>query len=140
MPDPTRPATDRPAARPSTCPLERFRHQRTVLLTTVRRDGRGGDAREHRPGRRPRRRALVEHVGEAKRLRRDPHATIASSTVRGRPTGEALDVTLRLLTGDEDRSAGRALRGKHPVRHGVLVPLVHPVNGLETVHYAVRPA
>ena len=138
----TRPASDRPEPRAGGHPFEGFRHQRTVLLTTFRRDG--------DPVGTPVSIALVgDHAvvrswstsGKARRLRRDPHATIAPSTVRGRPTGAAVDVTLRLLDGgDEDDAARRALRRKHPVLHGVLVPLAHRVKGLRTVHYAVTPA
>ena len=131
----------RPRPGPAPNPLERLRRQRTVLLSTFRRDG--------TPVGTPVSIALVgDHAvvrswstaGKAKRLRRDPHATVAPSTARGRPTGPALDVTLRLLDGTDDDAARAALRRKHPVLHGVLVPAMHRLKGLRTVHYAVTPS
>jgi|RhiMethySRZTD1v2_1073278.scaffolds.fasta_scaffold00408_2 uncharacterized protein len=134
-----RPERPRPTSEPN--PFERLRRQRTVVLTTFRRDG--------TPVGTPVSIALVgDHAvvrswstsGKAKRLRRDPHATIAPSTVRGRPTGEAVDVRLRLLDGADDAAARAALRRKHPVLHGLLVPAMHRLKGLHTVHYAVAPS
>jgi uncharacterized protein len=122
-------------------PLARFRDQRTVLLTTYRRNGEevatpvsivvDGD------------RAFVRTwstAGKAKRLRRDPHARIAPSTVRGRPTGEPVDVELHPATPADTERARALLRRKHPVLHGALVPLLHRLKGHETVHYAARVA
>jgi PPOX class probable F420-dependent enzyme len=119
--------------------LARFRDQRTVLLTTFRRNGEGvgtpvsivvdGD------------RAFVRSwttAGKAKRLRRDPHARIAPSTARGRPTGDPIEAELHpAAPADADR-ARALLRRKHPVMHGVLVPLAHRLKRYETVHYEVR--
>jgi hypothetical protein len=40
-----------------------------------------------------------------------------------------------LLTGAEADRARRLLARKHPVLHGVLVPLYHKVKGLTTLFY-----
>lgn len=119
--------------------LARFRHQRTVLLTTFRRSGEGVDTPvnivvdgDH---------AFIRSwstAGKAKRLRRDPHARIAPSTVRGRPTGEPVDAELRPATPEEDGRARSLLRRKHPLLQGVLVPIAHRLMRYETVHYEVR--
>jgi PPOX class probable F420-dependent enzyme len=119
--------------------LARFRDQRTVLLTTFRRNGEGvgtpvsmvvdGDHGYVRSW---------TTAGKAKRLRRDPHARIAPSTVRGRPTGDPIDAELRPARAEDVDRARELLRRKHPVMHGVLVPLAHRLKGYETVHYEVR--
>ncbi|MFC4003534.1 PPOX class F420-dependent oxidoreductase [Prauserella oleivorans] len=111
-----------PATTPTLAP---FLRQRTVLLTTFRKDGtRGatpvsivvdGD------------RAYVrsfERALKTRRLRRDPRVEVAPCTRRGTTTGPAVAGTARLLHGAEDRHAARLLRRKYPVLH-TLVPLLH---------------
>lgn len=119
-------------------PFARFANQRTVLLTTFRRDG--------RPVGTPVSIALVgdhavfrtyDRAWKARRLARTPRVTIAPSTVRGAPTGPALEAVARRLNGQEARAAARALRRKHPLLHGVLVPLAHRLKGYTTLHYRV---
>src|SRR6187402_3319136 len=87
-----------------------FARQRTVLLTTFRRDGTPvgtpvsiaveGDRAFFR---------TYDRAWKAKRLRRNPDVTIAPSTVRGKPTGPAIHARARLLNGDEAQHAARAL-------------------------------
>jgi PPOX class probable F420-dependent enzyme len=120
--------------------LERFRDQRTVLLTTFRRNGEGvgtpvnivvdGDRGFFR---------TWSTAGKAKRLRHDSHVRLAPSTMRGRPTGETIDAEAHRATPDGDERARSLLRRKHPMLQGVLVPLSHRLLRYETVHYEVRP-
>jgi PPOX class probable F420-dependent enzyme len=106
--------------------LEPFVRQKTVLLTSYRRDGTpvgtplsvavDGD------------RAFVrsyERAGKTRRLRNNPQVEIAPSTTRGRPTGPALRARARRLDGAEARRAASLLRRKHPFLHGILVPSTH---------------
>jgi PPOX class probable F420-dependent enzyme len=117
-----------------------FVRQKTVLLTTYRRDGRPVGTPVH----------LVvvgdraffrtwDQAWKFKRLRNNPEVTIAPSTARGKPTGPAIRARTRLLTGEEAASAARALRSKYPFVHGVVVPLYHRLNGLTTVHFELTP-
>ncbi len=112
-----------------------FARQRTVLLTTFRRDG--------TPVRTPVSvavdgdRAFIrswDTAGKVKRIRTDPHVTIAPCTTSGRPTGPPVPARARLLTGEESARAGRLLAGKYSLLHGLLVPLVHRLRGNTTTH------
>lgn len=78
-------------------------------------------------------------AGKAKRLRRDPHLSIAPSTVRGTPTGASVAATARLLGPDEEGPVRAALAKKHAVMHGLLVPFVHRLRHQQTVHYELTP-
>jgi PPOX class probable F420-dependent enzyme len=81
-------------------------------------------------------------AGKTRRLGRNPAAEVAPSTVTGRPTGAAIRGTARLLDGAEAREAARLLRRKHPLLHGVLVPLTHRVGRRRTgrtVYFALKP-
>jgi uncharacterized protein len=120
--------------------LDRLEPAWAVLLTSYRRDGTpvatpvslavDGD------------RGFVRSPGTAwkvKRIRRDPRVEIAPCTPRGRPTGPALPALARRLDGDEARRAARALRRRHPVLQGVLVPLAHRLLRCGTAHFEIRP-
>lgn len=74
---------------------------------------------------------------KVKRLRHDPRVEVAPSTFRGKATGEALTGTARLLSGDEDSVARRAIEKKYRVMQGVLVPLAHRLTRQRTLHYEV---
>ncbi|MER7198272.1 PPOX class F420-dependent enzyme [Streptomyces sp. CB01635] len=115
--------------------------QYTVLLTSHKKDGTGvgtpvnlvveGDH------------AYFRTYGKAwkvKRLRRNPEVEIAPSTLRGAPTGPEFKARVRLLDegGEEAKHAAKLLRHKHPVMHGVAVPLAHKVQRDRTLHYEVR--
>ena len=123
--------------------LAPFVRQKTVALTTYRRDGTpvatpvsiavDGD------------RAFVrsfEKAGKTRRLRNNPAAEVAPSTARGKPTGPPIRAELRRLDGAEYRHAARLLVRKHPLLHGILVPLTHRVGRAKTgrtVHFALTP-
>lgn len=117
--------------------------QKTVVLTTYKRDGTPvptavsiavvGD------------RAYVrsfEKAWKTVRLRNDSRATVAPSTALGKPTGAAVEAVARRLSGAEYDAASRALVRKHPMLHGVLVPLTHRFGRRKmgrTVHFELTP-
>jgi hypothetical protein len=122
--------------------LARFIKQKTVLLTSYKRDGTAvgtpvnivveGDH------------AYIRTFGtawKAKRMRNNPEVEIAPSTLRGKPTGRPLKAQARLLDADSDenRHAAAQIRHKYPVLHGVLVPLAHRLKRDRTLHYELRP-
>ena len=120
--------------------LAPFVRQQTVLLTTFRRDGTPvgtlvGIA------------VVGDHASvptwdtawEPRRIRHNPQMEAAPATWRGKPTGPALRARARLRTGSEAVAAGRALARKHPLLHGLLVPLTHRLLRSTTVHLEVRP-
>jgi PPOX class probable F420-dependent enzyme len=106
--------------------LARFTRQKTILLTSYRRDGTpvgapvsivvdGDHAFVRSPG----------NGGKVKRIRRNPIVQIAPSTAWGRPTGPALQMRAHLVQGEEFRRAGRLLARKYPMLQGAFVPLAH---------------
>jgi len=124
--------------------LAPFARQKTVLLTTYKRDGTpvgtplsiavAGDLAYLRS---------FEKAWKTRRLARNPDAIVTPSTQRGRPTGPGLPATIRRLDGAEDRTARRALARKYPFLHGVLVPLMHRLGRARTgrtVHFVLTPA
>ena len=121
-----------------------FVRQKTAVLTTFKRDGTAvptalsiAVAGE---------RAYVrsfERAWKTVRIRNNPRVTVAPSTALGKPTGPAIEATARRLTGREYATASRALRRKHPMLHGVLVPLMHRLGRRRTgrtVHFELTPA
>ena len=123
--------------------LTRFARQKTVLVTTYRQDGRpvgtpvslavDGDHADLRS---------FEQAGKTRRLHHNPRVEVAPSTARSRPTGPGIQATARRLEGAESRRAARLLAAKHPLLHGVLVPLTHRLGRAktgETVHFQLTP-
>jgi PPOX class probable F420-dependent enzyme len=51
--------------------------------------------------------------GKVKRLRRDPRMLLAPCTVRGRPLGAPLEASARVLSGEEELAAERALAERY---------------------------
>jgi PPOX class probable F420-dependent enzyme len=113
--------------------LAPFVRQKTVLLTSYRRDGRpvgtpvsiavDGD------------RAVVrsfEKAWKSRRIRNNPRVAVAPSTARGTATGPAVLATARRLEGAEAGHAARLLARKHPFLHGLLVPLTHRAGRAKT--------
>jgi uncharacterized protein len=112
-----------------------FVDQRTIVLTTYRRDG----TRVATPvsivvdGSR----AFIrtwDTAGKFKRIRNNPNVTIAPSTFRGQVTGPAIHLRATVLTGKQADTASRALARKYPLLHGIIVPLMHRVRGNTTMH------
>jgi hypothetical protein len=117
---------------------DELRDQRTVLLTTYRRDDSPvgtpvnvavGDGHAYF--------RTWDTSGKARRLARQPKVAVAPSTPRGKQTGRTITGTARRLTGDESRAAGKLIDRKYPILQGILVHLAHRVRRMNTVHYEV---
>ncbi len=120
--------------------LEPFVRQRTVPLTTFRRDGTpiGAPVSIAVDGDR----AFVrtyDTAGKLKRIRHNPQVEVAPSTFRGTPTGPAFRARARALNGDEAAHAARLISRKHPILHGLLVPLLHRLRRNATIHIELTP-
>jgi PPOX class probable F420-dependent enzyme len=119
--------------------LKRFADQRTVLLTTYRRDGRGVGTPVNLAV--DNGRAYVrtyESAWKLKRIRNNPTVEIAPSTARGKPTGPALRASARIISGEEAERARRAINRKHPLLHGVVVPMFHRLRREKTVYLEIE--
>ncbi|WP_137123413.1 PPOX class F420-dependent oxidoreductase [Segeticoccus rhizosphaerae] len=80
-------------------------------------------------------------TGKAKRVRHTKRVELAPSTFRGRPVGEPIPATVRLLKGVEAKVAADLLAARHPVLHGILIPRYHRMRGWRTLHYELtRPS
>ena len=124
----------------STSALEPFVHQKTVLLTTFRRDGAPVGTPVHIAVDGDR--AFVrtfDTAGKLKRIRNNPEVELAPSTMGGTPTGPAIRARARLLDGDESAHAARLIARKYPIIHGMLIPLVHRLRGNRTMHIELSP-
>jgi uncharacterized protein len=117
-----------------------FVRQRTILLTTFRRDGTPVGTPVHIAvdGNRAFFRTW-DATWKFKRLRNNPNVSIAPSTTRGKPTSPAVHARARILSGDESTCAARLLARKYPVLHGVLIPWGHWLRGLRTVQVELTP-
>jgi PPOX class probable F420-dependent enzyme len=114
--------------------------QKTMLLTTFRRDGRPVDTPVH---------VAVDSghayfrtydaASKVKRLYQTPVVEIAPSTMRGRPTGPAFRAKVRQVQGETANRAARALARKYPFIHGMLVPWFHRLKGYRTLHFEIVP-
>jgi PPOX class probable F420-dependent enzyme len=123
--------------------LAPFVRQKTVLLTSYRRDGTPVDTPlsiavdgDHAYLR------SFEKAWKTRRIRTNPRVTVAPSTARGTPTGPAIQAKARRLEGGEALHAARLLAGKHPLLHGMLVPLTHRLGRAKTgrtVHLELTP-
>ncbi|WP_163511329.1 PPOX class F420-dependent oxidoreductase [Fodinicola acaciae] len=117
-------------------PLDRFTRQQTVLLRTRKRDGSWVGTPVNiavEAGR-----GYVRTYGKSwksKRLRNFPDVELCPSTTRGKPTGDFVPARARLLDGAEARAAARRLARKHPLLHGIVVPLAHKLTRDRTLHY-----
>jgi uncharacterized protein len=78
-------------------------------------------------------------AGKWKRLRYTQRVLIAPCTMRGRSSSPPGEATARLLSGAESAHAAQALARKHPILHGLLIPLAHRVRGWQTVQYELGP-
>ena len=120
--------------------LEPFVTQRTVLLTSFRRDGTpvGTPVNIAVEGDR----AFIRSFDAAwkiKRMGRNPEVEVAPSTIRGEPQGPAIRARARLLEGEEAEHASELIESKHPILQGILVPLGHRLKRLRTLHFELTP-
>ena len=112
---------------------------KTILLTTYKRDGTAvgtpvsiafdGDRAFFRS---------YDKAWKTRRLRHNPRVRVAPSTVRGKPTGPAIEARATLLDGEQARVAARALARRHRVLQAVLVPTAHRLMRYQTMHYELR--
>lgn len=120
--------------------LEQFVTQKTVVLTSFRKNGVGvptpvniavdGD------------RAFAKTwktSGKYKRIRNNPHVTIAPSTFKGKQTGVAIAMTARFVSGADFELARRLIESKHPIFQRTFVRLAHRLQRVETVFMELRP-
>lgn len=119
--------------------LDPFITQWAILLTSFRRDGTpvGTPVNVAVDGDH----AFIRSPGtgwKVKRMRRDPRVEIAPCTVRGRPTGPSVPALARPLQDEEAKRAARALRRKHPLLQGILVPLAHRLMRCGTAYFELR--
>jgi PPOX class probable F420-dependent enzyme len=129
-----------PASAPGLAPFVR---QKTILLTTYRKDGTPGGSPvsiavegDHAYVR------SFEKAVKTRRLRRNPAVEVAPATARGKPTGPAVSARMRQLDGPEARHAAQLLARKYPLLHGVLVPAAHRAMRRKTgrtVHFVLTP-
>ncbi|OBH93087.1 PPOX class F420-dependent oxidoreductase [Mycobacterium scrofulaceum] len=106
--------------------LAPFVRQKTISLTTFRKDGRPGSSPVSIvvDGDRAYFRSF-ERAVKVRRIRRNASVEFGPATASGKPTGSALPGRVRLLEGAEYQRARRLLRRKYPFLHGVLVPSAH---------------
>jgi uncharacterized protein len=124
----------------STSALEPFVDQKTVLLTTYKRDGTGVSTPVHIAVDGDR--AFVrtwDTTWKLKRIRNNPEVRVAPCTAGGRLTGPAILARARVLGGDESEYAAEMLARKYPILHGVLIPRFHRLRGNQTMHIELTP-
>ena len=119
--------------------LSALKDTKTILLTTYKRDGTSvdtpvsiafdGDRAFFRS---------YDKAWKTKRLSRNPDVRVAPSTVKGAPTGPAIDARATLLEGDQARRAARALARRHPILQALVVPVSHRVMRYRTMHYELH--
>jgi PPOX class probable F420-dependent enzyme len=122
-----------------TSALEPFVDQKTVLLTTYKRDGTGVGTPVHIAVDGDR--AFVrtwDTTWKLKRIRNNPEVQVAPCTAGGRPTGPAIRARARVL-GGESEYAAKMLARKYPILHGVLIPRLHRLRGNRTMHIELTP-
>jgi PPOX class probable F420-dependent enzyme len=120
-----------------------FVRQKTIRLTTFRKDGRAGTSPVSIAvdGDRAYFRSF-ERAIKVRRIRRNPSVEFGPATASGKPTGSMQPAQVRLLEGAEYRKAASLLRRKYPVLHGVVVPLTHRLMRFKygrTVHVELIP-
>jgi PPOX class probable F420-dependent enzyme len=123
-----------------TSALEPFVDQKTVLLTTYKRDGTGVGTPVHIAVDGDR--AFVrtwDTTWKLKRIRNNPEVQVAPCTAGGRPTGPAIRARARVLGGGESEYAAKMLARKYPILHGVLIPRLHRLRGNRTMHIELTP-
>lgn len=123
--------------------LAPFVRQKTIRLTTFRKDGTPGSSPvsvavegSHAYFR------TFERAVKVRRMRRDPRVEFCPATASGKSTGPTQSGRVRLLDGAEYSKAGRLLRQKYPFLHGVLVPAAHRLMRSKfgrTVHVELTP-
>jgi PPOX class probable F420-dependent enzyme len=121
-------------------PFARFAKQKTIVLTTYRRNGTPVPTPVHIAVDGP-----VAYIrtfdpsGKLKRMRHTAEVEIAPSTMRGRITGDSMRATARVLSGHEAETAAKAMAAKYPFAHGRLIPWYHRRKHLVTTEIMLTP-
>lgn len=118
--------------------LRAFVEQKTVLLTTYRRDGSPVGTPVHvvvADGRMYFR--TYDRSWKVRRIANNPEVEVAPSTTLGAATGPAMRGRARLLTDAEAGRVRRLLRRKYPLLQGLTVPLAHRIRRYRTLHYEI---
>lgn len=119
-----------PSADPELAPFSR---QKTVLLTSYKRDGSPVDTPVSVAV--DGERAFVRSYAKAWKVRRighNPDVDLAPCTTTGRPTGPPIRLRARLITGQDARHAACLLERKHPFLHRFAVPAAHRLGRART--------
>jgi PPOX class probable F420-dependent enzyme len=121
--------------------LDRFVEQRTVLLSSFRRDGTpvGTPVNIAVEGDH----AFIRSFDAAlkvKRMRRNPVVDVSPSTFGGKPQGPPTRFRTRQLEGAEAAHAADLIESKHPILQGMIVPLGHRLKRVRTLHFELTPA
>ena len=124
--------------------LAPFVRQKTIRLTTFKKDGTAGTSPVSIvvDGDRAYFRSF-ERAVKVRRLRRNPSVEFGPASASGKPTGRTQPGRVRLLEGTDYRTAARLLRRKYPLLHGVLVPSAHRLMRSKygrTVHAELIPS
>ena len=121
-------------------PLDRFAEQRTVLLSSYKRDGKRVGTpvniaieNDHAYVR------SFDAAWKVKRMRRNPVVEVAPSTFGGKPQGPPTRFRARQLEGAEAAHAADLIETKHPILQGILVPLGHRLKRVRTMHFELTP-
>jgi uncharacterized protein len=120
--------------------LAPIRDAKTILLTTYKRDGTAvatpvsvafdGERAFFRS---------YDKAWKTKRLRHDPAVQAAPATLRGKPTGPAIQARATLLDSQQARVAALALARRHRILQAILVPAAHRLMRYRTMHYELVP-
>lgn len=120
--------------------FEPFVDQKTIRLTTYKRDGTGVGTPVHIAVDGDR--AFVrtwDTTWKLKRIRNNPEVEVRPCTTGGTPTGPAIRARARVLEGGESAYAGKMLARKYPILHGFLIPRLHRLRGNRTMHIELTP-
>ena len=120
--------------------LRPFVDQKTVVLTSYRRDGTPVPTAVNIAvdGNRAFAKTFAAS-GKYKRIRRNPDVTVAPSDFKGKPSGSALPMTAHFVEGADYELARKLVEGKHPFFQGVLVRLTHKLRHDTTVFMELKP-
>lgn len=123
--------------------LAPFVRQKTISLTTFRKDGTPGSSPVSIvvDGDRAYIRSF-ERAVKVRRMRFNPMVEFGPASGSGKPTGSTQSGSVRLLEGADYLRAARLLRQKYPLLHGVLVPTAHRLMRSKygrTIHAELTP-
>jgi PPOX class probable F420-dependent enzyme len=117
-----------------------FVDQKVALLTTYRKDG--------TPVKTPVNVVVVDERAyfrtydeswKAKRLAHTKKVEVAPGTAKGVATGPALSCRARPLEEAEIEAVRQTLADKHPIRQGLIVPMIHRLKHYQTLYYELIP-